>query len=84
MRIKLKLDVAPLAGIKAMAEEAGLVPQPSRRTGKTGVRKWKTDAPGATARFASLGSTHQLTHPLAWGGAKLTGSTPKRSKARAV
>lgn len=80
MRIKLKLDVAPLAGIKAMAEEAGLVPQPFRRTGKTGVRKWKTDAPGATARFASLGSTH----PLAWGGAKLTGSTPKRSKARAV
>jgi len=76
MRIKFNLDLAPLAGIQAMCEEAGLeLTQWPRRCGSTMKRVWKAAGPAATARFAQLNKAH----PLGWGGAKLT-AAPKASK----
>ena len=82
MHVKLKLELAPLAGVASMAMKAGLEPQPIKKHGKGNRRTWKADGPAATARFASLGCTHRL----AWGGAKLMapGKGAKRQVSRVM
>ena len=67
MKVRAKIDLTPLQGIRAMAENAGLTAAPFVRRGQIQRRKWETQGPKATAAFASL----QGVHPLAWGGAKL-------------
>jgi len=67
MKVKAKIDLTPLQGVREMAEKAGLIAQPLKISGKSKRREWKTSGGLATASFASL----EGTHPLAWGGAKL-------------
>ena len=83
MRISFKLDLAPLAGVKTMCEEAGLqLVEAPRRCGSLTKRKWRADGPAATSRFAQLNKAH----PLGWGGGKLAGpaKADRRQRARVV
>jgi hypothetical protein len=51
-----------------VAEKARLASEPLVVKGQARIRKWTTSGPSSAAAFASLDSTH----PLAWGGEKLT------------
>ena len=68
MKVKCKIDLTPLQAIAEMAEKAGFIKQHLEIVGRSKKRKWTTDGPKAAVAFAALESTH----PLAWGGAKLT------------
>ena len=83
MRISFKLDLAPLAGVKAMCEEAGLqLIEGPRRCGSSTKRVWRADGPAATSRFAQLNKAH----PMGWGGGKLAGpaKADRRQRARVM
>ena len=76
MRVKFSMDLAPLHGVQAMCESAGLkMVLGPKRCGSAMKRVWQTDGPAATCRFAQLNKAH----PLGWGGAKLT-KAPKAAK----
>ena len=80
MKWKLKLDLAPLAGIREISEGARLEQQfPLKRMGSGRnakvQRTWSTSGANACSKFGSL----QLGHPLGWGGAKLV-KAPKSAK----
>ena len=81
MHFKFNMELAPMHGLKAMAEKAGLDVQPVKRIG--GMRKikrsWSTQGCNATAKFCTLEQGHSR---LAWGGAKL--KAPGKSDTRQV
>ena len=80
MHFKFKMDLVPMHGLKAMAEQAGLAVQPVMRVGgmRKIVRSWTTNGPAATAKFFSM----QEANSMSWGGAKL--KAPGKNDARKV
>jgi hypothetical protein len=71
MKVKFKLDLAPLQGVQKMCEEAGLVlKEGPKKMGSATYRKWQADGAAATSRFCQVNQAH----PRGWGGAKLMGA----------